>query len=157
VIPGFRREVDEICAVLSYYADSSGNFLPMFRDNRSHLQGSGIQLKMGTVGCPETSVRNYHYSLRNKSEERSSHEAIPIRSFGAMILTGKQTCPITISSNINFTWNKLELNPGLYGEKPDTNILTFDTDAVFITCPNSCCVPVSWWMNWCHCMMYFCK
>jgi len=26
----------------------------------------------GQVGCPETSVRNYHYSLRNNPEERSS-------------------------------------------------------------------------------------
>jgi len=25
------------------------------------------------LGCPETSVRNYHYSLRNDTEERSSH------------------------------------------------------------------------------------
>jgi hypothetical protein len=24
-------------------------------------------------GCPETSVRNYHYTLRNNPEERSSH------------------------------------------------------------------------------------
>jgi hypothetical protein len=30
-------------------------------------------LKMGPISCPETSVRNYHYSLRNNSEERSSH------------------------------------------------------------------------------------
>jgi len=27
---------------------------------------------MGLIGCPETSVRNYHYSLRNNAEERSS-------------------------------------------------------------------------------------
>ena len=27
---------------------------------------------MGPVGCPETSVRYYHYSLRNCPEERSS-------------------------------------------------------------------------------------
>ena len=27
-------------------------------------------LKMGRIGCPETSVRNYHYSLRNNLEER---------------------------------------------------------------------------------------
>ena len=48
---------------------------------RSHLQGSGIQKeiildsltpKMGPIGCPETSVINYHYSLRNNPEERSS-------------------------------------------------------------------------------------
>jgi hypothetical protein len=38
--------------------------------HRSHLQRS---VKMGPIGCPETSVRNYNYSLRNNPEERSSH------------------------------------------------------------------------------------
>jgi hypothetical protein len=28
---------------------------------------------MGPTGFPETSVRNYHCSLRNNPEERSSH------------------------------------------------------------------------------------
>ena len=28
---------------------------------------------MGPIGCAETSVRNYHYSLRNNTEESSSH------------------------------------------------------------------------------------
>ena len=38
---GFRREVDEICALLGSYAASSGDFLSTFRDNISvHLQGS---------------------------------------------------------------------------------------------------------------------
>jgi len=27
---------------------------------------------MGTVGCPKTSVRNYHYLLGKNPEERSS-------------------------------------------------------------------------------------
>jgi hypothetical protein len=35
VISGFRRDVDEICALLGCYAASSGNPLPMFRDNIS--------------------------------------------------------------------------------------------------------------------------
>ena len=35
VISGFRHEVEENCAVLGYYGASSGNFLPMFRDNLS--------------------------------------------------------------------------------------------------------------------------
>jgi hypothetical protein len=35
VISGFRREVDENCVHLCYYAASSGNFLPTFRDNLS--------------------------------------------------------------------------------------------------------------------------
>ena len=30
-------------------------------------------LKMGPTGCSETSVRIYHYTLRNDSEERRSH------------------------------------------------------------------------------------
>jgi hypothetical protein len=30
-------------------------------------------LKMAPIVCPETSIRNYHYSLRNNPEERSSH------------------------------------------------------------------------------------
>ena len=33
---------------------------------RSHIQGSSI-------GCPETSVANYQYKLRNIPEERKSH------------------------------------------------------------------------------------
>jgi len=33
VISGFRHEVDENCALLGYYAASSGNFVPTFRDN----------------------------------------------------------------------------------------------------------------------------
>jgi hypothetical protein len=41
-ISGFRHEVEDNCAVLSYYAASSGNFLPTFRDNLSvpHTQKS---------------------------------------------------------------------------------------------------------------------
>jgi hypothetical protein len=35
VISGFRREVDENCAVLGYHAASSGYYLPTFRDNVS--------------------------------------------------------------------------------------------------------------------------
>ena len=33
VISCFRREVAENCPLLGYYAASSGNFLPTFRDN----------------------------------------------------------------------------------------------------------------------------
>jgi hypothetical protein len=42
---------------------------------RSHIQESRINprpLKMGPRGCPETSVRNYRYSVRNDAEECSS-------------------------------------------------------------------------------------
>ena len=33
MISGFRREVDKNCALLGYYAASSGNLLPTFQDN----------------------------------------------------------------------------------------------------------------------------
>jgi len=32
----------------------------------------GQESKIGAIGCPETSVRNYHHSLRNNPEERIS-------------------------------------------------------------------------------------
>jgi hypothetical protein len=30
-----------------------------------------------TIGCPETSIVKYHYSLRDNPEERSSHRYLP--------------------------------------------------------------------------------
>ena len=49
VISGFRREVEEICALLGCYAASSGDLLPSF--------GTTYRL------------RNYHYTLVNSPEE----------------------------------------------------------------------------------------
>jgi len=43
----------------------SDNVLPIFLDN--------ITLQDGPISCTETSVTNYHYSLLNNPEERSSH------------------------------------------------------------------------------------
>jgi len=48
-----RRYFNENCALLGYYAAIGGNSLLTFRDNLS--------------------ARNYHYSLRNSPEERTSH------------------------------------------------------------------------------------
>jgi hypothetical protein len=64
VISGFRREVDDICALLGYYAACSGNYRLFGTSSRSHLQG--------WIDCTETSVRNYHYTLGNTPEERRS-------------------------------------------------------------------------------------
>jgi hypothetical protein len=81
LISGFRREVDRNCAHLSYYAGYSSNFLPTFRDNlsvpssRAKNQLSTTDFrnrKTGPIGYPETSARNYHSTLRNSPEERSS-------------------------------------------------------------------------------------
>ena len=63
---GLCREVDETCALLDNYAAFICNYLPPVRDSLSSW-------KMGPIGCPETSVSNYHYSLRDNPVERSSH------------------------------------------------------------------------------------
>ena len=52
VISGFRRDVDEICALLGCYAALSDSSVPTFRDN--------------------ISVKDYHSTLRNIPEERRS-------------------------------------------------------------------------------------
>jgi len=70
MISGFCGEVDENCVLLDCYETSSGSYLPTFRDNLS-VPSSGS--KMGPIGCPGKSVRNYHYSLRNNPEDHSSH------------------------------------------------------------------------------------
>jgi len=44
---------NENCALVGYNVVISGNLLP--------------------IGCPETSVRNYHYSLPYKPHDRNSH------------------------------------------------------------------------------------
>ena len=36
---------------------------------------------MGPIGCPETPAQNYHYTLRNDPEERSSRQKYLICSF----------------------------------------------------------------------------
>ena len=49
--------ISDNCPLLGYYAASSGNFLPKFRDNLSVPCSGGQSLKTGPIGCPETSVR----------------------------------------------------------------------------------------------------
>jgi hypothetical protein len=73
MISRFRREVDENCALLGYYAESSGNSLPTFHDN---LSVPSSRVKLGPTSCPETSVRNYHSLLLNNPEERSSKKHV---------------------------------------------------------------------------------
>jgi hypothetical protein len=67
--PTISQEGNENCALLGYYASSSGDTLWTIRDNLSNYRS----LNMGPKDCTETSERNYHYSLHNSPEERSSH------------------------------------------------------------------------------------
>ena len=39
----------------------------------NHIILDPCPLKKGSISCPEASVRNYHYTLRNDPEEWSSH------------------------------------------------------------------------------------
>jgi hypothetical protein len=63
-------------AFLDFYAASSENRLPKFRDTLSFISSRvfmvSLPLKTRLTGCPETSVSNYHYSVRNSPEERGS-------------------------------------------------------------------------------------
>jgi hypothetical protein len=49
MVSGFRREVDDNCALLGYYAASSGNFLPTFRNNLSFPVFKGQKPKTSRV------------------------------------------------------------------------------------------------------------
>jgi hypothetical protein len=40
---------------------------------RSHSKWPNSPVKIGQIGCPETSVRNYHSTLRKIPKERRSH------------------------------------------------------------------------------------
>jgi hypothetical protein len=44
----------------------------LFRNVSKKLRLLAATLRMEPIGCPETSVRNHHYSLRNNPEEHSS-------------------------------------------------------------------------------------
>ena len=67
----------------------------LFYYYRSHLQDSrnytifySWHLKVGTISCPETSIRNYHCSLRDIAKEKcfhrvwvSSNDKVFVKSF----------------------------------------------------------------------------
>jgi hypothetical protein len=50
---------------------------------------------MGPLGCPETSVRNYHYLLRNSS----SHYTLLILPFQAKVVLVTDRLPHTLQIN----------------------------------------------------------
>jgi len=60
-----------MCTLLGYYAAFGGNSLQTFQDNLSVPFSRVMKspLKIGQIGCPETSVRNYCYMLHNIPEE----------------------------------------------------------------------------------------
>jgi hypothetical protein len=78
---GFRRDVDEICALLHYYAVSCGNCLPAFQDKV--LVPSSRVKSPGPISCPEPSVNNYHTTPRNNPEERRSQNWVAVPHYAA--------------------------------------------------------------------------
>ena len=70
MISDFRRNVDEICALLGSYAMYSDNSLQTFRDDfsvpTSKVKNDSLTLEDGTDGFSEKSVRNYHSALRTQ-------------------------------------------------------------------------------------------
>ena len=59
--------------------------------------------EMGPIGCSETSVRNYHYSLRNNPEERSS----PLLRGGSLKSTLRPKFPFTCFHVVIYSQTKL--------------------------------------------------
>jgi hypothetical protein len=68
MISGFRRVVSEICTFLGFYVV----LYRCFRTNYSFLKGQAWPLKMEPLGCPKTSVRNCHFTLRKIPKEHRS-------------------------------------------------------------------------------------
>jgi len=69
VISGFRRKADEIWGFLGNYAAYSDHSL-LVPSSRAKKYFGFLTLEVGPIGCSETSVRNYHYTLRNFPEQR---------------------------------------------------------------------------------------
>jgi hypothetical protein len=68
---------------------------------------------MGPIGCPETSVRNYHYSLRNTLEERGSQllYGCSLKSRKLLYRVIKNYCNFILSSVLKIV---LEYGGGKY-------------------------------------------
>ena len=62
-ISDFRREVYENCALLGYYAASSGNFFPAFRDNIS-VPSSWVRNTLPLKVWPDMLTRNFGKKLQ---------------------------------------------------------------------------------------------
>ena len=86
VISGFRHDVDENYSLLGCYATWNSNSSPTFRGNLSVPSPTVKKsrrlsrfLKLRPIGCPETSVRNYHSTLWNMPEECISQYRLVLR------------------------------------------------------------------------------
>jgi hypothetical protein len=71
VLGGFLHEVDEICALLGYYAPYSDNSLPTFRDNLSvpFSMAKNLRIELLTQKSANlNSLLAYAFNLKTNSE-----------------------------------------------------------------------------------------
>ena len=65
---------------------------------------------MGPTGCPETSVTNYHYSLRNSPEELSSQYPLYVKPLGGnKASTGRRLNSVLCLKNPSDIANAIKL------------------------------------------------
>jgi len=76
-ISGIRREVAEHCAVLGYYATSSGNFLPTFRYNLS-VPSSGFKNPKEKERDPKDYVGFFNLEDGTDRLCRNAHNKLPL-------------------------------------------------------------------------------
>ena len=145
------------CALLGYYAANSGNFLPTFRNNIS-VPSSRVKnffmfftpslLKIGPIGFPKTSVRNYHYSLCNSPEGRRSHllrgESLKSRvTMWFSLSNQRHTGPIRMDGTAAKTTKWIQTDSKISPissfvptKKRASTLMTHPTSLVAVTCLN---------------------
>ena len=78
MISGYSRDIDDICSLLGCYAACSVKSLPTYRYQ--------LQVSRNPKGflfglrCPETSVRNYYYTLSKNTDKRKPHDSLKVDS-----------------------------------------------------------------------------
>jgi len=83
LIPDFRREVDENCALLGYDTASSGNSLPTFQDNLSVLSA--------TLKIP---YRRFGTTCRSRQPKMRLYYLFPQHVTVFLIFTALHCCQI---------------------------------------------------------------
>ena len=114
MISDFRRDVEEICALLGCYAAYSGSSLPTIRDNLS-VPPSRASLKVGPNTLEVGADRLFriigkelpqHASKKKKNPEKSRYQ------FNSCLLGPVFQCPLC--SQTSFNPSNHELNPICY-------------------------------------------
>ena len=79
MISGFRREVDENCSLLGYYAARSGNLLLAFRNY--------ISVPSSMVKTPKESLLPQYgiYIRKSVDGEKSRYSVVPANRFEAAV------------------------------------------------------------------------